>query len=66
MSSQKQELQRQMNQLRVEASVQRVAMSKTIAELISFMQQQMPSDLLVNGMVQTENPFRDHKSCIIL
>ncbi|XP_064634392.1 guanine nucleotide-binding protein G(I)/G(S)/G(O) subunit gamma-10-like [Lineus longissimus] len=66
MSSQVQALQKQVTQLRQEASVQRIMVSQAVNDLVQFMTQNAPSDTLVNGIGQSENPFRDQKSCSIL
>jgi len=66
MSSQIQALQKQVDQLRQEASIQRIPVSKAIEDLVTFMNQQSTTDVLVVGISQSENPFRDQKGCIIL
>lgn len=66
MSSQMQALQKQVDQLRQEASVERITVSKAIEEMVSFMNQHSATDVLVTGVTQSENPFRDQKGCTIL
>lgn len=66
MSSQVQALQKQVSQLRQEASVSRIPVSQAINDMVEFMNQKSQQDTLVHGVVQSENPFRDQKSCLIL
>ncbi|XP_074660765.1 guanine nucleotide-binding protein G(I)/G(S)/G(O) subunit gamma-5-like [Tubulanus polymorphus] len=66
MSSQVQALQKQVSQLRQEASLQRISVSQAVNDLVQFMTQNAAGDTLVNGIAQSENPFRDQKSCSIL
>ncbi|ELU07408.1 hypothetical protein CAPTEDRAFT_174158 [Capitella teleta] len=66
MSTQIQSMQKQLDQLRQEANIQRLPVSKAIEELIGYMNQHSPNDGLVVGVAQSENPFRDQKGCIIL
>jgi len=66
MSSQVQSLQKQLSQLRQEASISRIPVSQAIEELLDYMNQHATQDALVIGVNQSENPFRDQKSCIIL
>lgn len=66
MSSQIQSLQKQLGQLRLEANVQRIPVSQAIEEIMNYTNQHAPEDGLVNGVIQSVNPFRDQKSCIIV
>ncbi|XP_013394616.1 guanine nucleotide-binding protein G(I)/G(S)/G(O) subunit gamma-12 [Lingula anatina] len=66
MSSQVQALQKQVEQLRHEASIRRIPVSQAIQELLTYTNQNAPSDVLLNGISQSENPFRDQKNCTIL
>ncbi|XP_064601321.1 guanine nucleotide-binding protein G(I)/G(S)/G(O) subunit gamma-7-like, partial [Liolophura sinensis] len=66
MSSQIQTLQKQVAQLRQEASIQRIPVSQAVEELLNYMNQNSNSDALVVGVTPSENPFRDQKSCTIL
>jgi len=66
MSTQVQAMQKQVAQLRQEASIERISVAKAIEELMSYMSQNSHVDMLVVGVSQSENPFRDQKSCTIL
>jgi len=66
MSSQVQALQKQVGQLRQEAGVQRIMVSEAIKEMVTFMTENSPTDGLVSGITQADNPFRDQKSCTII
>ncbi|KAK3591846.1 hypothetical protein CHS0354_005042 [Potamilus streckersoni] len=66
MSSQIQNLQKQLAQLRQEASVQRIPVSQAIEEILKYTSQHAQDDALVVGVNQSDNPFRDQKNCIIL
>jgi len=66
MSAQIQTLQKQVEQLRQEASIQRISVSQAIEEMITFTNQHHEKDGLVVGVPQSDNPFRDQKGCIIL
>lgn len=66
MSAQIQTLQKQVEQLRQEASIQRITVSQAIEEMITFTNTHAEKDGLVVGVPQADNPFRDQKGCIIL
>ncbi|OWF54179.1 guanine nucleotide-binding protein G(I)/G(S)/G(O) subunit gamma-7-like [Mizuhopecten yessoensis] len=66
MSSQVQSLQKQLGQLRLEANVQRIPVSQAIEEIMDYTSNHAVEDGLVNGVLQSANPFRDQKSCIIV
>lgn len=66
MSAQIQTLQKQVEQLRQEASIQRISVSQAIEEMITFTNTHHEKDGLVVGILQSDNPFRDQKGCAIL
>ncbi|XP_060640715.1 guanine nucleotide-binding protein G(I)/G(S)/G(O) subunit gamma-7 [Anolis sagrei] len=53
-------------QLRIEAGIERIKVSKASSELMSFCEQQSRSDPLLVGLPASENPFKDKKPCNIL
>ncbi|XP_063077472.1 guanine nucleotide-binding protein G(I)/G(S)/G(O) subunit gamma-7-like [Engraulis encrasicolus] len=53
-------------QLRVEANIQRVKVSEAAAELVQYCQQHGRSDPLIAGIPASANPFKDKKSCTLL
>ncbi|XP_052799004.1 guanine nucleotide-binding protein G(I)/G(S)/G(O) subunit gamma-7-like [Mya arenaria] len=66
MSSQVQNLQKQLLQLRQEANVHRIPVSEAIGEIMRYTSQHASDDALVVGVPQSENPFKDAKGCLIL
>ncbi|KAH3877063.1 guanine nucleotide-binding protein G(I)/G(S)/G(O) subunit gamma-7-like [Dreissena polymorpha] len=66
MSSQVQNLQKQLLQLRQEANLQRIPVSEAISEILRYTTQHAHDDALVIGVAQSENPFKDAKGCLIL
>lgn len=55
-----------MQQLRLEASIERMKVSKASADLMSYCEEHARSDPLLMGIPTSENPFKDKKTCIIL
>uniref|UniRef100_A0A914XER8 Guanine nucleotide-binding protein subunit gamma n=1 Tax=Plectus sambesii TaxID=2011161 RepID=A0A914XER8_9BILA len=67
MSSQVQQVRKQVEQLRREASAQRVSVSQASHDLKKFVEDHQSEDILVNGFaIQKENPFKEKSSCILL
>lgn len=66
MSSAVQRLQKQLTQLREEAKVERIPVSEAIEVMKRYITEHSQGDALVIGVNQSDNPFRDQKSCAIL
>ncbi|XP_056144206.1 guanine nucleotide-binding protein G(I)/G(S)/G(O) subunit gamma-12-like [Lampris incognitus] len=57
---------RVVDQLRVEAGMERTKVSLVAAELVQYCQDHMRTDPLVTGVVASANPFKDRKTCALL
>ncbi|KAI5608903.1 guanine nucleotide-binding protein G(I)/G(S)/G(O) subunit gamma-12, partial [Silurus asotus] len=57
---------RVVQQLRVEASIERVKVSKASADLMRYCSEHAKYDPLLMGIPASENPFKDRKTCILL
>ncbi|XP_041064661.1 guanine nucleotide-binding protein G(I)/G(S)/G(O) subunit gamma-12 [Cetorhinus maximus] len=57
---------RTVRQLKVEASIERIKVSKASADLVRYCEEHAKSDPLLMGIPTSENPFKDKKPCIIL
>lgn len=64
--SQVQALKRQVLQLRQEANIQRITVSQACEDLIKYCAEHQKSDVLVLGISQSENPFKENKGCVII
>lgn len=64
--SQVQALKRQVLQLRQEANIQRITVSQACEDLIKYCTEHQKSDVLVLGISQSENPFKENKGCVII
>ncbi|XP_053324755.1 guanine nucleotide-binding protein G(I)/G(S)/G(O) subunit gamma-5 [Spea bombifrons] len=53
-------------QLRLEASLNRVKVSQAAADLKQFCMQNAPNDPLLTGVSSSTNPFRPQKVCSFL
>ncbi|XP_059204624.1 guanine nucleotide-binding protein G(I)/G(S)/G(O) subunit gamma-7-like [Centropristis striata] len=58
--------QKLVEQLRVEAGMERIKISLTAADLVRFCQDHRRSDPLITGITASSNPFKDKKSCVLL
>ncbi|XP_032157935.1 guanine nucleotide-binding protein G(I)/G(S)/G(O) subunit gamma-12-like [Mustela erminea] len=52
---------RTVQQLRMEASIERIKVSKASADLMSYYEEHARSDPLLIGIPTSENPFKDKK-----
>lgn len=57
---------RNVQQLRIEASIERIKVSKASADLMRYCEEHAKNDPLLMGIPASENPFKDKKPCIIL
>ncbi|KAM6963362.1 guanine nucleotide-binding protein G(I)/G(S)/G(O) subunit gamma-12 [Aplochiton taeniatus] len=57
---------RTVQQLRIEASIERVKVSKACADLMHYCGEHAKYDPLLMGIPASENPFKDKKPCTIL
>ncbi|KAM4810288.1 guanine nucleotide-binding protein G(I)/G(S)/G(O) subunit gamma-10 [Rhinophrynus dorsalis] len=59
-------MQRLVEQLKLEASVERIKVSQAAAELQQYCMQNACKDALLVGMPAGSNPFREPRSCVLL
>ncbi|KAM4053713.1 guanine nucleotide-binding protein G(I)/G(S)/G(O) subunit gamma-10 [Anomaloglossus baeobatrachus] len=59
-------MQRHVEQLKLEASVERIKVSQAAAELQQYCMQNACKDALLVGMPAGSNPFREPRSCSLL
>ncbi|KAK2868205.1 guanine nucleotide-binding protein G(I)/G(S)/G(O) subunit gamma-12-like [Neoarius graeffei] len=57
---------RTVQQLRVEASIERIKVSKASADLMRYCSEHAKYDPLLMGIPASENPFKDKKPCTLL
>ncbi|XP_027944616.1 putative guanine nucleotide-binding protein G(I)/G(S)/G(O) subunit gamma-14 [Eumetopias jubatus] len=57
---------RAVEQLRMEAGIERVKVSKAAADLLQFCTEQAKSDPFLVGIPAAANPFKEKKPCAIL
>lgn len=56
-----------MEQLRVEASMNRKPVSQCVKDMIDFMEQNKDKDCLVSGFIsKKDNPFQEKGGCLVL
>ncbi|KAK2833573.1 hypothetical protein Q5P01_017462 [Channa striata] len=58
--------QKLVDQLRLEASMERIKISLTAADLVQYCQDHRRSDPLLTGISASSNPFKDKKTCVLL
>ncbi|TNN69817.1 Guanine nucleotide-binding protein G(I)/G(S)/G(O) subunit gamma-12 [Liparis tanakae] len=57
---------RTVQQLRIEASIERIKVSKASADLMNYCSEHARNDPLLMGIPASDNPFKDKKPCTIL
>uniref|UniRef100_A0A4W5RE29 Guanine nucleotide-binding protein subunit gamma n=1 Tax=Hucho hucho TaxID=62062 RepID=A0A4W5RE29_9TELE len=57
---------RTVEQLQVEASMERIKISTAAAQLVQYYQENSRSDPLLTGISASSNPFKDKKTCVLL
>ncbi|KAG7258047.1 hypothetical protein CRUP_024285 [Coryphaenoides rupestris] len=65
-SSSEAQARRSVQQLRVEASMERIKVSKASSDLMRYCREQAKYDPLLTGVPASENPFKEKKPCAIL
>ncbi|XP_077864138.1 guanine nucleotide-binding protein G(I)/G(S)/G(O) subunit gamma-12-like [Saccoglossus kowalevskii] len=59
-------LRKTVNQLKMEANLERIKVSQAATDLLQYCEQNQNVDYLLIGMPASENPFKEKKSCILL
>ncbi|NP_001191955.1 guanine nucleotide-binding protein G(I)/G(S)/G(O) subunit gamma-10 [Danio rerio] len=59
-------LRRSVEQLKLEASVERIKVSQAAADLQEYCLQNASKDALLVGLPAASNPFREPRSCTLL
>uniref|UniRef100_A0A3B5K2Y4 Guanine nucleotide-binding protein subunit gamma n=1 Tax=Takifugu rubripes TaxID=31033 RepID=A0A3B5K2Y4_TAKRU len=54
------------DQLQLEAGMERIKISLTAADLVQYCQEHRRSDPLLMGIAASSNPFREKKTCALL
>lgn len=57
---------RTVQQLRIEASIERIKVSKASADLMNYCSEHARNDPFLMGIPASDNPFKDKKPCTIL
>ncbi|XP_072297929.1 guanine nucleotide-binding protein G(I)/G(S)/G(O) subunit gamma-12a [Eucyclogobius newberryi] len=57
---------RMVHQLRIEAGIERIKVSKASADLMHYCNEHARHDPLLMGIPASDNPFKDKKPCTIL
>ncbi|CAB1449578.1 unnamed protein product [Pleuronectes platessa] len=57
---------RTVQQLRIEASIERIKVSKASSDLMRYCGEHAKNDPLLMGIPASENPFKDKKPCTVL
>ncbi|XP_053293932.1 guanine nucleotide-binding protein G(I)/G(S)/G(O) subunit gamma-12a [Pleuronectes platessa] len=57
---------RMVQQLRIEAGIDRIKVSKASADLMNYCSDHARNDPLLMGIPASDNPFKDKKTCTIL
>ncbi|XP_013879529.1 guanine nucleotide-binding protein G(I)/G(S)/G(O) subunit gamma-12 [Austrofundulus limnaeus] len=65
-SSRTAQARRTVQQLRMEASIERIKVSKASSDLMRYCGEHAKSDPLLMGIPASENPFKDKKPCSVL
>ncbi|XP_061702397.1 guanine nucleotide-binding protein G(I)/G(S)/G(O) subunit gamma-7-like [Syngnathoides biaculeatus] len=60
------QVQKVVEQLRLEATKERIKISITAVDLVQYCQDNKRSDPLISGVAASSNPFKDKKSCVLL
>ncbi|XP_074552661.1 guanine nucleotide-binding protein G(I)/G(S)/G(O) subunit gamma-7-like [Halichoeres trimaculatus] len=58
--------QKLVDQLQLEAGMERIKISLTAADLVRYCQEHRRSDPLLTGISASSNPFKDKKTCTLL
>ncbi|XP_037530638.1 guanine nucleotide-binding protein G(I)/G(S)/G(O) subunit gamma-12 [Nematolebias whitei] len=65
-SSRTAQARRTVQQLRMEASIERIKVSKASSDLMRYCGEHAKNDPLLMGIPASENPFKDKKPCTVL
>ncbi|OCT92033.1 guanine nucleotide-binding protein G(I)/G(S)/G(O) subunit gamma-T2 [Xenopus laevis] len=58
-------LKMEVEQLRKEVKTERIMASKSIPEMKSYIESRMTEDLLIKGVPEDKNPFKEKGGCLI-